>query len=564
MTGSKTPSRPTSWRAPVLKGLAAAVVIMGLAVGLPAALGLLGQESTIGDSAYSGLQGEVLHGDSVRRNLAKGNILRFFETDRFNFPFGERLHFAMANSLFLFFTATLQALFGPIGGYNVFAVLILLLNFATAFLLARHFFKERVVAVFAALVFACSSYVFVKIELGFGQKYATLWLPLFVLAMVKLEATRRPLYAGLAAVALMLVMFSYPPYALYLAFATGLLALVIVVRQPERLEKVAIGFGGVMGLFLAGTLLTYAAMGFGLVFKEMRNPVFIEQPDGAVNLLFPFYFHPYVSPMFPRHLAMGISAVAFAAALLAVVKVRGTSRTLFGVFLVMLVLAAGPYLAWNGSQVEIGGCLIPLPYYVLSRYLPLFGGIFFPMRLAPIFNIFLGLSAGFGLQWLMARFDSRKALAIGCAACALLVIEQAVVFHRVFPPRVAAVELPEAFAEISDETTKAVLHLPATGNRLHINRYAFWGALRGVPMVNAYLPNDFTTELPLDGDGAPKKRKFVEDMRSRGVHYILLHHGHFPEDPEHIDGRRTYGWLPSLCDELKPYPRDNIDVCVLR
>lgn len=564
MTQLQTPSNPATWRNLALKSLAAAVVILGLAVAVPAALGLLGPDSTIGDSAYSGLQGEVLHGDSVKRNLGKGNILRFFETDRFNFPFGERLHFAMANSLFLFVTAALQALFGPIGGYNVFAVLIMLLNFSTAYLLARHFFKERVVAVFAALVFACSSYLFLKIELGFGQKYSVLWLPLFVLVMVKFEATRHWLYAGLASFALMLVMFSYPPYALYLAFATGLLALVIVLRQPERLEKVALGFGGVIGVFLGGAFLTYAAMGFGLVFKEMRNPIFIEQPDGTINLLFPFYSHPYMSPMFPRHLAMGISAVAVGAAVLAVVKVRGTSRAFFGVFLVMLVLAAGPYLAWNGSHVEIGGYLIPLPYYVLSRFLPFFGGIFFPMRLSPIINIFLGLSAGFGLQWLMARFDSRKAFAVGCAACALLIAEQATIFHQVFPPRVAAVELPEAFDEISEETTSAVLHLPATGNRLHINRYAFWGALRGVPMVNAYLPNDFTTELPLDQDGPEKKSKFVEDMRRRGVHYVLFYHNHFPEDPEYVDGTRTFAWLPPMCDEMKHYPADNIDACILR
>ncbi len=132
----------------------------------------------IGTFDRSGLHGEILMQENFFYNFKKGNILKFFKTDYFNYPNEENLGFKIFNSFHLYMYIPLRFFWGAIESYNVLVVIVFLLNFLAAYILGKYLFSLRPIALCSALVFAVNSYVFLKMNLGFIQKYTLFWIPL--------------------------------------------------------------------------------------------------------------------------------------------------------------------------------------------------------------------------------------------------------------------------------------------------------------------------------------------------------------------------------------------------
>ena len=500
------------------------------------------------------MMGELLFQEHTVLNIREGNVFRPFLTDKANHPRGQDLGFAVANSAHLYLYATMRTVLGPFQSYNAVALLVTLLNFLAFALLARGFFDSRAVALCTALLFAATPYLLLKLNLGFIHKYVVLWIPLYGLALLRLWLTRKPRYLAWAVVTLFLMQITYPPYAMYAGLLTAMLVcFAVAARQAPGFALSR--FAALVILFVLVSLLYYRLLGFDLeYFRGMREfAVLGVIPEGCVNLFSPFYFHPYIWSQHPTELPLGISVTAFVLAVIGAAMTRGPARWLFALFVIFLILAAGPFLRGPDDQLlRIHGNPIRLPFYYLSQHVPLAGGIKFSLRLLPFAIACLALCAGYGLQILGRRFKKLGAARVSALCAAVFVVELLVLFHDTIPPEVHEVALPRFYEEVRDDDSfDAILNLPHSRERPQINRYGFYSYVARKAMVNPYSEEDLAVTLPVAADDLEARATFVEELARWRVGYIVVHERFLGETGA------DHRWLEALCETTR-YPDDRI------
>jgi hypothetical protein len=157
-----------------------------------------------------------------------------------------------------------------------------------------------------------------------------------------------------------------------------------------------------------------------------------------------FLFGQWVGSHFDRSLwiegTLYIGAVAFVISLLAWLRRAQSEHTALikvalVVILVAFVLALGTDLHWNNQRVEvpIPGFLqpilhrdstpIPLPSYVLFRYMPFYSKMRALMRMGFYTLIFTSMLAGLGAGWLFKRVQPRRVLPLTLLLLALVFLD---------------------------------------------------------------------------------------------------------------------------------------------
>ena len=551
------------------RSLAAITVAIAVTVLLLWRLGFL-DDRVIGQADHPSFQGELAIQENFTHNALRGNILTHFKTDRFNYPEGEALSFAVANSFHQLLVLPFKLLSNTVGAYNLSVVLFLCLNFLTAFLLARRLLRDRAVACYAALLFSANSYILLKLSQGFMQKYSVFWIPLFFLMLLRLWETRRWRYALWAGGILCLIQLTYPPNALYAFLFCCLVALFYLIRHRGQWLFVASRLAVIALIHLCLSSLIYWSMGLGFAYLSQASVPLELTFAGTLSLLSPFHFYPYASlpAPYPSHLPLGISLSAFLLALWSTRQRRGPARALFDAMVVFTVLAAGAYLTHHGRPVEFGGKVIALPFYYLSHLFPFFGGIYFPIRLFPFINLSLSLCAGLGLLLLIRQRGRIKPRYWIVGASAAFIIELLVLFSPTFPPFTSTFSMPKVCREISPATTGAVLHLPWATTRAMSNRYAMYSALSHVPMVNPYQEDHpHPIQTPPASAPATVKEAFVQKLSTWKVRYVLLHLDLLrPGGSPETGGRQPpFSWLiPRLCQRTQYYKEDRVLACILQ
>lgn len=509
----------------------------------------------IGMADHPGLQGEIFMQGNIIYNFEKGNIFKHFKTDYLNYPFGENLGLGLANSLHLFMYIPLCFFFGIIESYNVLVIIIFLLNFLSAYLLARYLFLLRPVALCSALVFALNPYILLKMSMGFNQKCAVFWIPIYCLALFKLRDTRLWRYAFGTAFILSLIQMTYPPYAYYAIMLTMLSLSYLFLRRGE-LQFALSRFVFIMVLFIFFSSFVYYLMGFGLVYFEMFQPKLNTTLDGCLDLFKPFRFLPYHSSYYPTGLPLGISISAFVLGIVAFIKKRGLPRLIFFNLLLSIIIAAGSYLAYGGQSVQFLGHRIVLPFYFISKYLPFAGDIFFPIRIFPFINISLALLTGYGLSYFSSAVRKLKPSLIAILFLFIYLSELIILFPQLFPPHISEVNIPQFYRQIKNERFGAILNLPLSYNRDIINNYGYYAVLSGKKIMNPYNKNKFRIYLPKNTDNREAKKKFLDLLSAWNVGYVIVHLDFLKR--EVIGGSiDEFSWLKTFC-ESTIYPEDNL------
>lgn len=512
----------------------------------------------IGTISHPPMQGEMLLEKNIIYSFEKGSLFRHFETDYLAYPWGESLGFGVANSLHLYMYAPLKFFLELTEAGNFLLLFIVLLNFLSAYLLARYLFPSRALAICSGLVFALNTYVLLKINIGFVQKSVLFWIPLYCLCLLKLRDTRKWRHVLAAAVILVAMQLSYPPYAYYALVFTFVLAL-YTLRERQELKFVLTRLPVIIVVLAVGTFLIYYLMGWSLDYFRPSEVVRSDiTTEGCLNLFSPFHFFPYHDPSYPTHLPLGISLVGFLCAVVAFFKGRGLPRLLFFTFLVFLLIASGPYLTRAGQLVHLGGHRIVLPYYLMAEYLPFARGIFFPIRLFPFLNVCLALLTGYGLLYLSASVKWLRPPRAGVLFGLLYLLEIILFFPQLFPPPISDVEIPEFYQEVKDDRCEAVLNLPLSSSREVVNRYGYYAALSGKKMMNSYFKEELPIYFPKNRDSRQQKEEFIAFLSDWKIGYVVVHQEFLQSGEYHLPGDDV-SWLESFC-ELIPYPEDNLSV----
>ncbi|MDD5613689.1 MAG: hypothetical protein PHQ54_01300 [Candidatus Omnitrophica bacterium] len=511
----------------------------------------------IGRFDRSGLYGEIVMEENVFYNFKNGNVLEFFKTDFFNYPVGENLGFRLANSFHLFLSIPLKIFLNPIESYNALVIIIFLLNFLSAYILAKYLFYSKSIALCSALIFAMNSYVFLKMNLGFNQKISLFWIPLYCLFLFKLQNAKKWCYVFGAGFTLTLMQLTYPPYAYFAIIFTFVLSAYSLLK-PKELCFVFSRFISMLLFYFAVSSLIYYLMGFGFVYLKPYQVDFNITLDGSLDLMRPFRFFPYHSPGFPTELPLGISISAFLLGIIAFIKNRGLARLMMLIFIFFCIIAAGPYLVHNGNLIYIWGRKIILPFYFMDRYLPFIKGIFYPVRVFPFINICLAISAGYGLLHLSSAFRKFRILAFVILFPIIYISEQILIFPQLFPPKLSDVYVPQFYQEIKNKESILILNLPYTNKRKVINRYGFYAVLSNAKIVNSFVKNELPVYLPENSDSEQLKKEFMSFLNGREVDYVVVHE-YFLAEEAYKEPMGQYSWLKEFCYFWR-YPEDGIVV----
>ena len=368
-----------------------------------------------------------------------------------NFPQGWSLAQNEATPAMVAIALPLSVLDGPVLGYNVALFVTFVLSGLGVYLWVLRLTRSRAAGLVAGVLFAFCAYRFR--QPGHLNLMGTQWLALWFMSLH--DVLRGPVRTkGIALAALFLGLIALT--SLYYLYMTLLLSVVFVALYvwPDRhawpnglwrrLALVGLAALPLLALALAPSLM--------LVRQGGLQPRALDDASFWSASPTDFLFPP------PSHLILGAWGalnydrvlswestiyVGLVALLLAGVAIapRGCLsrkrlvQCLALTALVAVVLALGTDLHWRHQPVTVpapallqrwfpsGRAPIPLPGYLLFRFLPLYAQMRVWMRYGILVNLFVSVLAGVGLAWLLQRVGRRWARIVAVVALALALVD---------------------------------------------------------------------------------------------------------------------------------------------
>lgn len=460
------PSRP-AWLRSVLthSAVIAVYALLGLALTWPLA--------TIWDRGFMGFSRSFQDGIQNVWNMwwmryAIDHGLSPFWNPLLYYPDGLQMYLQAISAPAAFLALPVTYLAGPAAAYNTATVTAVALTGYTAFLLVRAFISDWRVPLLCGALIAASPFLMTRLLTNQLNLTSMQWLPLYMLALIRLEQRRswQPLAMATAVVALLILTDWYWTLSAILYtvvwVATGL------VRGPDRSALLR------RYLLFAAIVILVTAPFFFLIFQTRAQlpvgdgqaaPVWEAYVRGfsldAAGLFYPAAYQPLwatqaagfldaVRPI-PFSFEGSYTAAGWVLLALAAPGVFWYGREHWR----LLVAAAVGYLFALGPSLHLFGrdTGIPMPY-VLLQNLPLISTARRPNLYAGPLIIIAAIFAGLALQRMLERYQRRGGLLL------LLVIALAVV--ELWPPLTRDVYLmtqSPVVAAIRDEPG-AVADLP--------------------------------------------------------------------------------------------------------
>ena len=524
----------------------ATFLLLAILLTAPAVMQL--DSAGIGQADHPLWHGDVYVSTVLESSIREGRLLRWYVTDRVNYPVGEQLSPSIVHSLNPYFSFPFYLLLRPVLAHNLVALLVLVFNGLAMYLAARALVRSRAAAFAAGVVFAFNSYTMLKLSMGSIHKSTVGFLPLFLWALHRFAQRPDPLGLAITAVALQAIYQQYPLYGLYALIMLGLYTVWDAWRRRS------FGFLPWVGaLLLSSVFLAYASdllLGFSGTQKNLAfTPGLsgLAEPNGYFDILRPLG-HTLAAP---TSLPIGLSVVVIALAMLAAVRGRGMPRFLLAASGVFLLLAAGPYLMSGGEPVELAGHNIPLPYRLLDLMVPSTYGraLTFPLRILSVVMLGLALSVAYALAQQGASSTQRRRALVAAAFTVLYLGESAIRFPELFPIQTTPVEIPNFFEDLAQEPEGVLLQLPPArvGERELTHRYCFLAAVADKRMVNAHEASTPVLSGFPGADASPAaQRELLATLASWDVRWLVLHQAYLDGESA---GRsmEDFRWLDDTC-----------------
>ncbi len=422
-----------------------------------------------------------------------------FEAPGLAWPEGGSLYFIDLFGALL--TLPVQLLGGPVLAYNLGVVLNVALAGLGAYLLARRFWPEAA-ALLAGLLYATTPHLLGQIYDGISETAGVGWLPLAVLATLRLLEDPSPRRGALAGAALGASALASFYYGLFSGLFVATILITRAVEQPRFwLRPLAwrglLGFGIALLAVAGPALLLFDATlsaEDALVTREEGFVALTLTGHNMVDLLSFFrpgrHYSPDLRELFDEALIVvvyvgWIPLLAAGAALARAWRRPGelpALRPWAAGALVAFALALGPYLYVAGSYASLPGDRpVPLPFLALLTGLPVFSRISHAFRFAVPLSLCLAMlaagfvasrrrpgpwAAGLGAGWLLE-------LALLSPAVLPLPVSDAGLDWALPGGERAALQAPP------DEGDEAVLDLPISLQVLARSRYAWLQAWHG-------------------------------------------------------------------------------------
>ncbi len=482
-----------------------------------------------------------------------------FHTPYLYHPWGANLYFHTLNILNGLLALPFQLLFGPTVAYNALVVVGFTLGGYCAFLLADHLIKNKPAAFVAGMIFTFSPFHLWHAS-GRMQLVHLQWLPLYILFLLRTLERRSVKSALLASLSLLLTSLTDWYYVLYLLLFTALALAYYLWKEghgraiKEMLGSVAL----IMGFFLLLASPILIPM-----MRETRDQGYMF-PSYAYTVRFSADLLSFFIPS-STHFLWGGKVEAWRAAFpggwnenfigytvlfLAILSLFAPPRKRIGLWftssLLFSLLALGPLLHLDGRKVSI----IPLPYALLYRFLPLLAISRYPARMSVMVMLSLSMMAGQALSWAMSKVSAFMAPArrtsgvLALLAGGLVALE----FLTVPFPMAELPSIPPFYQTLAAAPPgQGVLDIPIDAEMgLRPALYLFYQTVHHQPIFGGYLAR--TPPYPLADNPAfqrymvfPEASQMkgpgsagedLEAFRRFGFRYIILHKDLLPPDEE--------------------------------
>lgn len=438
-----------------------------------------------------------------------------------------------------------------------------------AYLLAYHLTANRIAAAVAGILYSFSAYHFS--HLGHIGLSNIGYLPLLLLAFDKLlRSGGRSVGWAVAFAALIAIQaLSAQYHFFYVLIILGLYLLYALLRRETRPYFTRQFVVRLLAVALAGMI---PALPFYLTFMKVQNMYRFRVSDEEVymlsaNLKSLFaapssapWLHSLLHRFDGSHYAayeVGIfpGFIPLLLALVGVIWWLGHRKIVGGFYVpfllilgfASLILALGPYLQLNYSNVAGSRTNVPLPYLLLYRFVPGFNGLHGVARIAVLATLALSMLAAYGMAGILARFAKQPAtnsdealppparpLARYALGLLPILLVGFALFEQLALPRLldAAPTPSAAYRWLAAASPGPVLENPlfifrqGLTSAIMINHYQYFTSYHHHRIVNGPLsslnPSGYA-KLVADFPGQFPSSETIDMMRGLGVRYIVFH-----------------------------------------
>jgi hypothetical protein len=400
----------------------------------------------------------------------------------------------------------------PLFVYNGLLVASFPINgFATYFLI-RKLTGSATASFIGALFYMCHPY---RLEhYSHFELQMTMWMPLTLLALMRLGETHRIRYAVVAAALAAAQLYSSMYYGVYFPFyaifVIGFLGLVWKWRWRRLIGPAAIGAAFALGLILPLARPYVAAQEM----KGDRDTVAVEYYSADLS----DFFRPHVRlttharrwledknperALFPGVTPLALTAVALAPPI-------GPVRAAF---------AGGLVLSYDLTR-GMKGVLYPTLY----RTLPPIRGMRVPARFSIILGISLAVLAAFGARRLLSRWSSgagRRVAFAGLVAFAVVDLRPSLMLHSVYT------DVPAIYRNLAGRPDIVLAEFPFEQNQPWVTNevpFMYFSLWHWHQMVNGYsgfVPDSHNALIQLAKDFPDAAS--ITALRTRGVTHVTV------------------------------------------
>ncbi len=470
-----------------------------------------------------------------------------------NYPDGGTLFFIDGYNAVL--AVMLQWFFSLPTTYNLLVMASLAWTAFGAWCLGWHVLRDQVGAAVAAVIFGSSAHLLAQTYNGITETINAGWIPLYVLALLRLLERPRLLNGLLLGLTMGFCALANFYYGLFAIVLTALVVIHRLVREPRRTRwKPFFGFaatGAALSIAMVMPVLNELSRTLDADDAMVsRDPQFVWESLLRHNITDVLcfvtpgnFYSPDLKASYGEDLlivvylgwvAMGLAALGV------VLRRRRRELGLWGwVFAVFLVFSMGPYLHFGGEYLRLDGRLVPLPFLPFFKAFPLFDRISHPFRFVVPATLALGILAGHGARLLLRGLHRPGRLAGGAVLCSAVLAEVLLGSPAVWPLPRSDARVPSVYADLEGEG--AVLDLPITVPNLERAVYTYYQTDHGLPTpygLNEPLPrrlrqNRLTRFLVYleSGRVITLPRLLPEAdlvagatlLRAMGYHYIVVH-----------------------------------------
>ncbi len=458
-----------------------------------------------------------------------------YYTTYLHHPDGVSLLFQTFNPFNGLISIPLQFLFNMETTYNLIVIFSFIMSGISMYLLARYLIKNRLAAFIAGCIYTFCPFHFAH-GLGHLQLIAMEWMPLYILYMIKTHREGGWKNGVLAGVFLILTSLCSWYYMIYSGFITLIYLIYhLIVNRASIINK---NFGRDF-LVLSVTFLVFMAPLLGPMLYTKMTQEFVGEhnpEDWSADLTSFFvpsgistYGKAWFTPVWSNWVGNTaensnyIGYVVLVLSIFALIKCRD-ARFWGVVALFAFIMALGPYLRVMGKQYR----LVPLPYHLLHRYVPIFSFTGVPERFDLMFKFSLAIIVGYAVSWMYNKFGSVR-IRYGF----IVLVSVFVIMEYLAVPYVQKkVEVSEFYREMAeDEDVYGVMDIPSGAVTLYL------ATIHRKPLVGGYVSRpsqkalSFLKETPVIKDLMGEGKTESEDMAgtareifsTHNIRYIITH-----------------------------------------